>query len=289
MVIEFPSLQGVVGKYYAGNSGEPHEVALAIEEHYQPVAADVSIPQTQAGTIVAIADKIDTIVGYFGIEERPTGSQDPYSLRRQAIGVIRILYERNHSLPLTPIVKEAIKLYQVDLVEDTESAVLEFIKGRIEVLLQTQRYTPDLIDAVLATGEVDVVDILARAEVIKTFRGQPDFDRVYPALNRILRILPDSPPTEIRPALFQQNTEKQFWEVVDKEEAALDQCLKVRDYASFLNRLAELQPAIDQFFDEVLVMAKEPDLRSNRLALLNVIAQNVYALADLTKLVIAGS
>ncbi len=295
MVIEFPSLQGVMGKYYAENSGESHAVAVAIQEHYQPVAADAPIPRTDVGTIVALADKIDTIVGYFGINERPTGSQDPYSLRRHAIGTIRILHERNQRLPLTPVVEKAIELYRVDFVEDTKAAVLDFIKGRLEVVLGGRSYTldlsyaPDLIDAILATAEVDVIDILERAAILKTFREGPDFDRVYPALNRVLRILPDQPPGEIQPDLFQDEAEKQLGAAVDAAEAELNRCVQKRDYEGLLSQLGELQPAIDQFFDDVMVMAEDAALRSNRLALLNAIAQKVYPLADLTKLVIAGA
>ena len=295
MVIEFPSLQGIMGKYYAENSGEPDAVASAIEEHYQPIAADAPIPRTDVGTIVALADKIDTIVGYFGINERPTGSQDPYSLRRHAIGTIRILHERNHRLSLNTVVEKAIELYRVDLVEDTETAVLGFIKGRMEVLLSGRsympdfNYAPDLIDAVLATDEVDVIDILERAAVLKTFREGPDFDKVYPALNRVLRILPDQPPKGIQPKLFQDHAEEQLGKVVSSTEAALNQCLQKRDYEELLTRLGELQPAIDQFFDDVMVMAEDATVRSNRLALLNAIAQKIYPFADLTKLVIAGN
>ena len=295
MVIEFPSLQGIMGKYYAENSGEPDAVALAIEEHYQPIAADAPIPRTDVGTIVALADKIDTIVGYFGINERPTGSQDPYSLRRHAIGTIRILHERNYRLALTPVIDKSIELYQVDLVKDTKTAVLDFIKGRMEVVLSGQSYTPDLdyapdlIDAILATGEVDVINILERAAALKTFREKPDFDRVYLALNRVLRILPDQPPRGIQPDLFQADAEKQLGKVVDAAEAELSRCVQKRDYEGLLTRLGVLQPTIDQFFDDVMVMAEDAAVRSNRLALLNAIAQKVYPLADLTKLVIAGN
>ena len=295
MVIEFPSLQGIMGKYYAENSGEPDAVAIAIEEHYQPIAADAPIPPTDVGGVVALADKIDTIVGYFGINERPTGSQDPYSLRRHAIGTIRILHERNHHLLLTPVIEKAIELYRVDFVENTKTAVLGFIKGRMEVLLAGQsympdfNYAPDLIDAVLATDEVDVIDILERTEVLKTFREGPNFDKVYPALNRVLRILPDQPPKGIQPDLFQDEAEEQLGKVVSSTEAALNQCLQKRDYEELLTQLGELQPAIDQFFDDVMVMAEDATVRSNRLALLNAIAQKVYPLADLTKLVIAGT
>ena len=183
----------------------------------------------------------------------------------------------------------------MDFVEDTKDAVLDFIKGRMEVLLGGQSYmpdfsyAPDVIDAVLAIGEVDVIDILERAAVLKTFREQPDFDRVYPALNRVLRILPDQPPRGIQPDLFQDDAEKQLGKVVDTAEAELNRCVQKRDYEGLLTRLGELQPAIDQFFDDVMVMADDAALRSNRLALLNAIAQKVYPLADLTKLVIAGN
>ena len=295
MVIEFPSLQGIMGKYYAENSGEPDAVAVAIEEHYHPIAADAPIPRTDVGGVVALADKIDTIVGYFGINERPTGSQDPYSLRRHAIGTIRILHERNHRLALTSVIEKAIELYQVDFVEDTKTAVLDFIKGRMEVVLQGQSYTldlsyaPDLVDAVLAVDEVDVIDILERAAALKTFREQPDFDRVYPALNRVLRILPDQPPRGIQPDLFQDEAEQQLGKVVDAAEVELSRSVQKRDYKRLLNQLGELQPAIDRFFDDVMVMAEDTTIRSNRLALLNAIAQKIYPLADLTKLVIAGN
>ena len=295
MVIEFPSLQGIMGKYYAENSGEPDAVAIAIEEHYQPIAADAPIPRTDVGGFVALADKIDTIVGYFGINERPTGSQDPYSLRRHAIGTIRILHERNHRLSLNTVVEKAIELYQMNLVEDTKTAVLGFIKGRMEVLLAGQsyrpdfNYAPDLIDAVLATDEVDVIDILERTEVLKIFREGPNFDRVYPALNRVLRILPDQPPKGIQPDLFQDEAEKQLGKIVDAAETELSRSVQKRNYEELLTQLGELQPAIDQFFDDVMVMAEDDTVQSNRLALLNAIAQKVYPLADLTKLVIAGT
>ena len=119
MVIEFPALQGIIGGYYAKNSGERTKVAAAIAEHYQPLGADTPLPETEAGVILAIADKVDTIVGYFGIEERPTGSQDPYSLRRHALGIIRILQDRQLPLDLNSVVHKAIYEYDVELVDET--------------------------------------------------------------------------------------------------------------------------------------------------------------------------
>ena len=289
MVIEFPSLQGIVGKYYARNSGEAPEMALAIEEHYQPISAEGTLPQTDAGVVLSIADKIDTLVGYFGIGERPTGSQDPYSLRRQAIGIARILLEKEFHLSLESIVEETVRLYQVELLDDTTPALLEFLKGRIEVLMQTEGYQPDILDAVLATGELDIIDIVKRAEVVATFRDNPDFNSVFPALNRVLRILPDAPPTQVHPNLLRDTAEIELAAAMANAEPRLKNAVDKRAYAQLLCQLGNLQPAIDRFFDEVLVMSENVELRSNRLALLNSIAIKLNTVADLTKLVIAGN
>ena len=288
MVIEFPTLQGITGRYYARNSGEPEPVATAIAEHYQPLGADTPLPETEVGALLAIADKLDTIVGYFGIEERPTGSQDPYSLRRHALGTIRILQDRQLPLSLDAVVEKAIALYTVPLVEDTKTSVLSFIKERLRViLLQTEQYTPDIADAVLAVGDVNVIDILKRASALAEFRLTPNFEDVYNALNRVLRILPPSAPETVDATLLQDDAEKQLNACFSEAEPNFKQSIRERDYAKLLTQLAALQPAIDVFFDDVLVMAEEPALRANRLALLNKIGQNIYAIADLTKIVVS--
>ncbi|MDE0485153.1 MAG: glycine--tRNA ligase subunit beta [Candidatus Poribacteria bacterium] len=288
MVIEFPSLQGITGRYYAKNSSEPEPVASAIAEHYQPLGADTPLPETVAGAILAIADKLDTIVGYFGIEERPTGSQDPYSLRRHALGTIRILQDRQLPLSLDAVVQKAISLYKVELVDDTETSVLNFFRERLHVILQTQEYTPDLADAVLAVGDVDIMDILKRASALAEFRLTPNFEDIYNALNRVLRILPENALETVDAALLKDDAEKELNAYVNKLESDFEKSIQARAYSKLLQQLAELQPAIDKFFDDVLVMAEDAALRRNRLALLNRIAKHVYAVADLTKLVIAG-
>ncbi len=288
MVIEFPTLQGITGRYYARNSGEPEPVATAIAEHYQPLGAETPLPETEIGAILAIADKLDTIVGYFGIEERPTGSQDPYSLRRHALGTIRILQNRQLPLSLDGVVEKAISLYAAPLADDTKTSVLNFIKDRLRViLLETQQYAPDLADAVLAVGDVNVIDILKRANALAEFRLTPNFEEVYNALNRVLRILPADPPETVDATRLQDDAEKHLYACITEAAPNLKQSRQVRDYAKLLTQLAALQPAIDTFFDEVLVMAKESALRSNRLAVLNQIGQNIYAIADLTQIVIS--
>ncbi len=289
MVIEFPTLQGITGRYYAQNSGEPEPVATAIAEHYQPLGAETPLPGTEVGALLAIADKLDTIVGYFGIEERPTGSQDPYSLRRHALGTIRILQDRQLPLSLDAVVEKAISLYTVPLADDTQTSVLSFIKERLRVILQNQQYAPDLADAVLAVGDVNIIDIHKRASALAEFRLTSNFEEVYNALNRVLRILPPSAPETVDTTLFQDDAEKQLFDRITAAELDFKQSIRERDYTKLLAQLATLQPAIDCFFDDILVMAEEPALRANRLALLNKIGQHIYAVADLTKLVIAGN
>ena len=288
MVIEFPSLQGITGSYYAKNSGEPEPVAAAIAEHYQPLGAETPLPATEIGSVLAIADKIDTIVGYFGIEERPTGSQDPYSLRRHALGTIRILQETKLPLSLNAVIEEAISLYEIGLVEDTKQSVLTFIKERLRGILLIQEYAPDTADAVLAVGDVDIVDILKRARVLADFRLTRNFEEIYNALNRVLRILPYDAPVNVDVALLKDDAEKELYNCITDAEPEIEKCIQERAYSALLGQLANLQPAIDQFFDDILVMAEEPEVRVNRLALLNRIARRIYAIADLTKLVIAG-
>ena len=290
MVIEFPTLQGITGRYYAQNSGEPEPVATAIAEHYQPLGAETPLPETEVGALLAIADKLDTIVGYFGIAERPTGSQDPYSLRRHALGTIRILEDRQLTLSLDTVIEKALSLYTVPLADDTQTSVLSFIKERLRVILvQTEQYAPDLADAILAVGDVNVVDVLKRASTLAEFRLTPNFEEVYNALNRVLRILPLGAPETVDATLLQDDSEKQLFEHITAAEPDFKQSIQEREYAKLLTQLAALQPAIDGFFDDVLVMAEAPELRTNRLALLNKIGQNIYAIADLTKLVIAGN
>ena len=288
LVIEFPTLQGVMGQYYARNSGEAEPVATAIAEHYQPLGAETPTPETEVGALLAIADKLDTIVGYFGIEERPTGSQDAYSLRRHALGTLRILQDRQLPLSLDAVIKKALSLYTVDLAADTETSVLSFIKERLlgrRGILQTHGYAPDVAEAVLAVGEIEVPHIFERAEAVANFRLTANFEAVYNALNRVLRILPENPPTAVDETLLIDDAEKNLYASVIAEEPNFEGS---SDSSQLLTDLAGLQPAIDGFFDDVLVMAKEPEVRANRLALLNRIAQSIYAVADLTKLVIAG-
>ena len=289
LVIEFPSLQGTMGKYYAANSSEYEEVATAIEEHYQPLAADAQLPKTDIGAIVSIADKLDTIAGYFGIGEVPTGAGDQFSLRRQAIGIARISHDKNFHIPLDITVEKAVQLYGDKISAETKSLVLDFFKTRIGVLLRESGYSYDVADAVLSADATDIVDALERAELLTEFRKRDDFDTIYPAFYRTIRIIPERSDTQVNEGLLIEKSEKQLYSEICELEPALTKLAGAKKYPDILDKLTSLQPAIDNFFNEVLVMAKEKELRENRLALLNKLADWLYLIADFTKLVIAGS
>ena len=289
MVIEFPSLQGIMGAYYAANFGEPDEVAQAIREHYQPISASAPCPKSLIGIVVSIADKIDTIVGYFGIGEVPTGSADPYSLRRQAIGILRTVIENKMHINLGDLIDFTFELYGGKLDENPKQQVLDFFAGRLSVNMREEYvYAFDVVDAVLSVDKTNVVDALIRARAVTAFREQPDFDQIYPAFYRVLRILPESPPTEINEELFEKDEEKRLFDLIVKAEPELDKLLVSRSYNKLIARLAKLRPMIDLFFDEVLVMAEDEAVRSNRLALLNRLAEKLFWICDFTKLVIEG-
>ena len=288
MVIEFPSLQGTMGKYYAANSGEDEEVATAIEEHYRPLSAEAELPQTDVGAIVSIADKLDTIVGYFGIGEIPTGAGDPFSLRRQAIGIVRIIHDKKFHLPLDIAVEKNIQIYGDKVAAETKPLVLDFFKTRIDALLKENGYSYDVADAVLSANATDVVDALGRADVLTKFRQRDDFDTIYPAFYRTIRIIPERSDKPVDEGLFIEETEKRLYREICELEPALTKLVATREYSQILDKLVTLQPTIDSFFDGVLVMAEEQELRENRLALLNQLAGWIYSIADFTKLVIAG-
>ena len=305
MVIEFPDLQGIIGKYYAANSGESEEIAVAIEEHYQPLFAEAELPKTDVGAIVSIADKLDTIVGYFGIGEIPSGSEDPYSLRRQAIGIVRILLDKGYHLSINTAIDKAIELYKDKISNETGArgscrvSVLDFFKARMDATIRSQGYSHDVSDAVLSVDATDVVDAIERARILTEFRQRDDFDTIYPAFNRVLRIIPEKngksprPPLtkggeEVNEQLFVDDAEKRLYHELLQLEPSLAESAAARKYSNLLEQLATLQPIIDKFFDEVLVMTDDQTLRKNRLALLNRLANKLYLVSDFTKLVIAG-
>jgi len=289
MVIELPSLQGITGGYYAANSGEADEVADAVRWHYYPTSPDSALPGNTAGCIVSIADKLDTIIGYFGIGNIPSGSQDPYALRRQAAGIIRLLSEFDLRLNLDRAVDKSISLYnrfsQADQLKDS---VLKFLKGRISALLSERGFTYDVVDSVMAVDSTNVPDTVKRAHNLSCFRERDDFDMIYPAFNRVIRILPKDYPVQVKAVdegLLQEQSEKILYENTSRIEAEIQRASINAEYDVILDKLAGLRASIDKFFDDVLVMAEQDDLRGNRLALLQRISSMFALVADFSKLV----
>ncbi len=288
MVIEFPSLQGIMGGYYAANSGENDEVSEAIRCHYYPASPDGDLPGSITGDIVSIADKLDTIVGYFGIGKIPSGSQDPYALRRQALGIVRILAQSQYHLALDQAVERSISLYgRFSEQDQLMSSVLEFLKGRVSWLVSEQGFAYDVIDSVLAVDSKDVPNTVKRVQAISHFRERPDFNGIYNAFNRVIRILPKEPLASIRvdEQLLEDQSEKELYRSITQTREEVERLASHGEYGTVLDRLADLRTVIDTFFDDVMVMAEQDELRNNRLALLHHLASMFSLVADFSRLV----
>ena len=273
MVGEFPTLQGVMGREYALRSGENEEVAQGIYEHYLPVSADGPRPQTATGALVGLADRLDTLVGFFGLGQIPTGSADPYALRRQAQAVILIIWDKGYSLSLEETLAEALSLYAGRFKEEEgiKKSLFDFFALRLQHLLEGEGVGRETIEAVLSAGWDDFLEERRRALSLQEFQAHPDFPSLTIGCKRALNILKGLSPDqagEIDPALLLEDQEKDLYEKVVEKEADLERLFRQRGYSDYLLQLAQLRPTIDAFFDKVLVMAPDEKLRQNRLALL---------------------
>lgn len=292
MVGEFPELQGVVGRRYAELSGEKPEVAIAIEEHYQPRGADDGLPGSEVGAVVAIADRIDTLVGGFAVGLAPSGSADPYGLRRAALGVLAIALERNLSVPMSTLCGWARdSLSSINVTDHHIAAVQEFITARLRgVLIEGNDLPADCVDAALAAGSDDVPDARARAEALADLRKRPDFEPLAVAFKRVANILKGAAPETggPDPERFSESGERALWSAYGDIEGRAQELLDSRDYDGALATLAELRAPVDQFFDAVLVMDKDPKVRENRLALLSRINRTFTRIADFRQLAVVA-
>lgn len=290
MVYEFPELQGIMGRYYARLSGEREEVAQTIFEHYLPRFAGDMLPASVAGALVSIADKLDTIVGCFAVGIQPTGSQDPYALRRQALGICHILLQRDWQLDLPAAISQAykgiadkpgLKLDQ----EKTVGEVMEFFRLRLRyILMEDEGLAYDTVDAVLAAGYADLTAAAERARALARVRQQADFADVQTAFTRVVNLAKKDEGGEVRAELLQEPAEQALladWQAFREESEEL---LRAGRYEDWFKRASQLRPVIDRFFAEVMVMAEEEDLRRARLALLRELAADLSAAADLSKL-----
>jgi glycyl-tRNA synthetase beta chain len=288
MVGEFPELQGIMGREYALLAGEKPEVAKAIYEHYLPVIAGGELPETDEGAMVGIADKIDSIVGFFGVGLPPTGAADPYALRRQALGVINIILSKQYDLSLNFLLDESLSLLKEFLkkpAEDVKREVLDFFKGRLQNQLIAQGYAYDTVDAVLATDIDSLVDVVRRVEALEAFRKNPEFEPVSVAFKRVDNILKDFQNGRVDVNLLSEEAEIRLFSSFDDIRTRVEKGINEKDFIFALNNLASLRPAVDHFFDKVMVMDKDEKIRFNRLSLLAEISLLFHHIADFSKIV----
>ena len=310
MVGEFPELQGLMGRYYAQAQGKPPQVARAIEEHYKPLGPSDRVPTDPVSVAVALADKIDTLVGFWAIGEKPTGSKDPYALRRAALGVIRLLLENGIRLPVVAVLVEhrvkqgaAFSAYEPDDEQGpieqieysaTEAALdlLAFLAERLKVYLRDQGARHDLIDAVFAlTGQDDLLMIVRRVEALGRFLDTDDGKNLLAGYRRAANILrieekKDSRSYDGMPDVtaFVADEEKALAFALAKASAAASDAIGRDDFEEAMRALAELRPAVDAFFDKVTVNADDPRLRENRLRLLNMLRRATREVADFSRI-----
>ncbi|MBU3567637.1 glycine--tRNA ligase subunit beta [Polynucleobacter alcilacus] len=294
MVGEFPELQGIMGRYYAIHDGEHAEVAAACSEHYMPRFAGDSLPQTQSGTILAIADKLETLVGIWGVGLAPTGDKDPYALRRHALGICRLLLEKNLSLSVPELISLARAQFPQKEVQENAIAIdiYEFIIDRLRAYLRDQSvagksFTSAEIDAVLSQSPAQVNDIIERLTAVREFNALAEAAQLAAANKRISNILKKTTtaiPSSCSKKLLQIPAEATLHQALEAITPALTAAYEKRQFVELLKVLVALSAPIDQFFADVMVMDPNPELRDNRLALLQQLHQKMNLVADLGKL-----
>ena len=284
MVGEFPELQGTMGKYYAQHDGETAVVAQALEQHYQPRFAGDALPETTVATSVALADKLEAIVGIWGIGLIPTGDKDPYALRRAALGVVRMLMQYPVGLPA--LVQDAFDSFPAGkLAANTVAEVIDFMYARLAVLLQGD-YAQDVVAAVLAHRPDSLHDLTARLEAVSEFKALPEAAALAAANKRVHNLLKktDGELGAVNPVLLQEDAEKALFAATEGLQAAIASAMNEQNFKAALSQLATLRAPVDAFFDGVMVMADDAALKQNRLNLLHQLNLQLNAVADIALL-----
>ena len=285
MVGEFPELQGIMGGYYARHDGLSAEVAEAIEDHYKPRFAGDELPRNDVGLVVALADKLETLVGMFGIGNVPTGDKDPFALRRHALGVIRMLIEKNVALGLPELLALATPVFG-DKISDASGALVDFIYDRLAGSLREQGYSAQEVDAVMALRPARLGQIGQFLSAVRAFAALPESPALAAANKRIGNILKKAGEVDahVNTALLQEDAEKNLYDVMQKLLPESEAQFKAGDYTASLQTLAALRAPVDAFFDDVMVNAEAMDLRLNRQGLLKSLHVAMNRVADLSRL-----
>jgi glycyl-tRNA synthetase beta chain len=288
MVGEFPKLQGIVGREYARLSGERPEVSKAIYEHYLPRFAGDRLPSSPVGDIVSIADKMDTIVGCFGVGLVPTGTADPFGLRRQALGIIRIILEKKYPLSLAELIEESESQLKEKMerdISEVKEEVLDFFRVRYQNFLMDKGYPFDVIEAVISPSFDELLDVQHRIDALRAAREWKDFESIVIGFKRAINILKGSPARkEMNASLFSESVEKNLYQSFLKAKERIELHLNKKDYESALLEMTQMKRPIDEFFDGVMVMVEDEAIRNNRLALLDEIGKLFRRIADFSKL-----
>ena len=285
MVGEFPELQGIMGRYYAQHEGLADDVAYAIEDHYRPRFAGDELPRSQVGVVVALADKLETLVGLFSIGEKPTGDKDPFALRRQALGILRMLVETDLPLAFDELIAQTLRVFNGDA--EVAAAIQTFCFDRLAVNLRDQGASAQEVDAVLSLTPNQLSEIPRRLAAVQAFANLPEAPALAAANKRVSNILKKvegEVKAEVNEALLQESAEKALHQALANTKPKADQLFETGDYAGSLQLLAALKAPVDTFFDDVMVNAENPALKANRLGLLATLHQAMNRVADLSKL-----
>ena len=287
MVMEFPELQGIMGRYYAAAEGLPADIAAAIDEQYYPRGAGGELPQSPTGLTLALAEKLDTLVGGFAIGAKPTGSKDPYALRRMAISLIRLINENNLNLPLDRALAASAATYPAALAADKHTAaVRDYIRERLDSYYREQGIRSETVQAVLALNSDDLVDNDRRIRALDTFASSDNVKNLLASAKRIRNILKKNGERDgaVQTALLQEPAEQALWQAWQDKQPAFEQALAAGDYRAALEPLATLGAPLDAFFTDVMVMSDDPALQQNRLTLLTTLQRGFDKIADLSLL-----
>ncbi|GAC1547821.1 MAG: glycine--tRNA ligase subunit beta [Collimonas sp.] len=287
MVGEFPELQGIMGNYYARHDGEAEHVALAISEHYQPRFAGDALPTTDTSVAVALADKLETLTGIWGIGLQPTGDKDPFALRRHALGILRMLLEKRLPISLAQLLSDAAQQFAGNAnFKDPGSDVLPFLYERLRGLLRERGYAPNEIEAVVAQQPDRLDNIIERLDAVQAFAALPEAEALAAANKRITNILKktEGVGNTVQQDLLRDSAEQQLFAAMNTLKPEVDAAFANGDFSTALKALARLRENVDGFFNDVMVMADDEQLRNNRLALLANLHVMLNQVADISKL-----